>query len=70
LKYDFVGIYPDEASDDAATIQVPSSWRPLFEESDTVQLLWNVFTSLKGSEIKAKILEVLVLLSCVRRFFF
>eukprot|EP01080_Neovahlkampfia_damariscottae_P008717 gene8717-663_t len=70
LRYDFVGIYPDEASDDAATIQVPSSWRPLFEESNTVELLWKVFNSLQGSEIKAKILEILVLLSCVRRSLF
>jgi len=46
LRFDFVGIFPEDASDDAITIQVPSSWRPLFEESNTVTLMWQLYETL------------------------
>lgn len=70
LKFDFVGIFPDESTEDIGTIQVPSPWRPLFEESDTVQLFWNLYAALPSSYGKSKVLQILVLLSSLRRTLF
>jgi exportin-7 len=70
LKFDFVGIFPDESTEDIGTIQIPAPWRPLFEDSDTVQLFWNLYMQLPTSYGKAKALQILVLLSSVRRSLF
>jgi exportin-7 len=70
LKFDFVGIFPDESTEDIGTIQIPAPWRPLFEDSDTVQLFWNLYMQLPTSYGKAKALQILILLSSVRRSLF
>lgn len=70
LKFDFVGIFPDESTEDVGTIQIPAPWRPLFEESDTIQLFWNLYMQLPTLYGKAKVLQILVLLSSVRRSLF
>mgnify|MGYP006940143870 CR=1 FL=1 len=49
LKFDFVGIFPDESTDDIGTVQVPASWRQLFEEGNLVQMFWTLYGSLTGS---------------------
>lgn len=32
LSYDFIGTCVDESTEDVTTVQIPSSWRPLFED--------------------------------------
>ncbi len=70
LKFDFVGIFPDESTEDIGTIQIPAPWKPLFEESDTVQLFWRLYLQLPGKYGKYKVLQILVMLSSVRRSLF
>ncbi|EFC50356.1 exportin-7 [Naegleria gruberi] len=70
LKFDFVGIFPDESSEDIGTIQIPAAWRPLFEESDTLELFWNLYTTLTNAKLRKDVLQILVLLCSVRRSLF
>jgi exportin-7 len=70
LKFDFVGVFPDDTTEEITNVQVPSSWRPLFEESDTLPLMWKIYENLKMNDAKSKIIEVIVLLASVRRSLF
>lgn len=70
LKFDFVGIFPDESTEDIGTIQIPAPWKPLFEESDTIQLFWMLYIQLPTQYGKAKVLQILVMLSSIRRSLF
>ncbi|KAL9650506.1 hypothetical protein ABK040_004725 [Willaertia magna] len=70
LRFDFVGIFPDESTEDIGTIQIPSAWRPLFEESDTLELFWNLYACLKTPKLLKNILQILVLLCSIRRSLF
>ncbi|KAG2373543.1 hypothetical protein C9374_012006 [Naegleria lovaniensis] len=70
LKFDFVGIFPDESSEDVGTIQIPGAWRPLFEESDTLELFWNLYSTLGNPKLRKDVLQILVLLCSVRRSLF
>jgi len=70
LRFDFVGIFPDESSEDVGTIQIPAAWRPLFEESDTLELFWNLYSSLGNPKLRKDVLQILVLLCSVRRSLF
>nr|BAJ98481.1 predicted protein [Hordeum vulgare subsp. vulgare] len=42
LNYDFIGTSPDESAEDTATLQIPTSWRPLLDET-FVQLLFAAY---------------------------
>jgi len=70
MKFDFVGLFPDESNtelEDIGSIHIPSGWRPLFEESNTVVLLWKLYQIVKHTDAETKILKILVLLCSVRR---
>ena len=43
LTFDFIGVLPDESSDDATTLQVPSSWRERIQTGSTLRLLFNLY---------------------------
>lgn len=70
MSFDFVGIFPDESTEDVGTIQVPSSWRKLFEEPDTVELFWTLYMTLPHDWGQTTAMQVLVMLSSIRRSLF
>ena len=45
LCFDFVGTSLDESNEDLGTIQVPSAWRPVMEEPNTMQLFFDIYGS-------------------------
>lgn len=69
LSYDFVGTSLDESSEDLGTIQVPSSWRPLLEESSTMKLFFDYYAATRP-RLSTQALECLVRLASVRRSLF
>jgi hypothetical protein len=71
LSFDFVGTCLDESGEDLATIQVPSSWRPLLEDAHTVPLFFDYYTAaLRSPPVSTAALECLVRLASVRRSLF
>jgi hypothetical protein len=46
LTFDYIGTNPDESSQDFGTIQVPESWRPIFQEQNTLVLLFGLLSTL------------------------
>ncbi|MCO5579366.1 hypothetical protein L7F22_033221 [Adiantum nelumboides] len=69
LSYDFVGTSLDESSEDLGTIQIPSSWRPIFEDTATLQLFFDYYTATKPP-LSKEALECLIRLASVRRSLF
>ncbi|RHY92746.1 hypothetical protein DYB35_006862 [Aphanomyces astaci] len=69
LSFDFIGTNPDESSEDAGALQVPSSWRLLIQEPETMQLLFDFYHS-SAAPNSARCLEALMLLASVRRSLF
>ena len=43
LTFDFIGTCQDESADDQTTVQIPTNWRSLFTEEDTLQLFFDLY---------------------------
>ncbi|GBG80488.1 hypothetical protein CBR_g30950 [Chara braunii] len=69
LSFDFVGTSLDEGSEDLGTIQIPSSWRPLLEDTSTMQLFFDYYAA-TNPPLSTRALECLVRLASVRRSLF
>eukprot|EP00897_Mesotaenium_endlicherianum_P004381 jgi/Mesen1/3971/ME000210S03214 len=69
LSFDFVGTSLDESSEDLGTIQIPSAWRPVLEDTSTMQLFFDYYTATKPP-LSNQALECLVRLASVRRSLF
>ncbi|KAL4714799.1 hypothetical protein ACJJTC_002658 [Scirpophaga incertulas] len=69
LTFDFIGATSDESSDDLCTVQIPTSWRPTFLESDTLDLFFELYHALGGG-LASLSLACLVQLASVRRSLF
>lgn len=70
LSFDFIGTSPDESnSDDLPTVQIPSSWRRLFVEEETVELFFRLYHRLPP-DIASNAIGCLVQLTSVRRSLF
>ncbi|XP_028165355.1 exportin-7 isoform X14 [Ostrinia furnacalis] len=69
LTFDFIGTNSDEASDDLCTVQIPTSWRPTFLESGTLDLFFELYHALGGGPASLA-LALLVQLASVRRSLF
>lgn len=70
LSYDFVGTSTEDSIDDAGIIQVPASWRSIVQDTSTVQLFFDFYISCTDLTLMSLALQVLVLLSSVRRSLF
>eukprot|EP01112_Ceratiomyxa_fruticulosa_P019687 TRINITY_DN6499_c0_g2_i1.p1 TRINITY_DN6499_c0_g2~~TRINITY_DN6499_c0_g2_i1.p1 ORF type:complete len:503 (-),score=68.49 TRINITY_DN6499_c0_g2_i1:752-2260(-) len=70
LSFDFIGTTPDDSSEDLGIAQIPSSWRPLFEDSNTVQLFFNLYKQSVSHQFSTIAMECLVQLVSVRRSLF
>ncbi|XP_057585231.1 ran-binding protein 17 isoform X4 [Hippopotamus amphibius kiboko] len=46
LNFDFIGSSADESADDLCTIQIPTTWRTIFLEPETLALFFNLYHSL------------------------
>ncbi|XP_057807952.1 uncharacterized protein LOC131022474 isoform X1 [Salvia miltiorrhiza] len=69
LSFDFVGTSIDESSEEFGTVQIPSSWKPILEESSTLQIYFDYY-ALSKPPISKESLECLVRLASVRRSLF
>ncbi|KAJ2375652.1 hypothetical protein IW150_002428 [Coemansia sp. RSA 2607] len=69
LAFDFIGLAPDESSDEAVAIQIPSTWKDLIQTDD---FLDPYFEGYKRSSppVSSQFVEVLVMLASIRRSFY
>lgn len=69
LTFDFIGTNPEESVDDVGTVQLPSNWKPLVQDTSIMQLFFDIY---KASEPprSSTALQILIQLSCVRRTLF
>ncbi|GLE09040.1 hypothetical protein PINS_up020585 [Pythium insidiosum] len=45
LSFDFIGTNPDESADEVGSLQVPTSWRQVIQDPQTMQLLFDYYSS-------------------------
>lgn len=70
LSFDFIGTQPaTEKTDDAGTVQVPNTWRELFENEGVLQLFFNVYRTTAPNTAKVA-LQCLTQVASVRRSIF
>ena len=69
LSFDFIGTNPEESPEDVGTVQVPSSWRPIVQNTTTMQLLFEFYLN-TAPPMSNLALESIVQLSSVRRSLF
>ncbi|CAI5723453.1 hypothetical protein KXD40_000640 [Peronospora effusa] len=69
LSFDFIGANLDESADETSSLQVPTSWRSVIQDPDTLQLLFDFYTTTNPPN-SSKCLEALMLFASVRRNLF
>ncbi|XP_020961524.1 exportin-7-A isoform X4 [Arachis ipaensis] len=69
LTFDFVGTSIDESSDEFGTVQIPSGWKPILEDSSTLQIFFDYYAITKPP-LSKEALECLVRLASIRRSLF
>ena len=69
LCFDFVGTSLDESNEDLGTIQVPSAWRSVMEEPETMKLFFDIYGATQPP-LSNQAIECLVRFACVRRSLF
>ena len=47
LSFDFVGIFPDDSSEDIGTVQMPLSWRGIIQDLSNLDLFFQLYQSSK-----------------------
>eukprot|EP00026_Physarum_polycephalum_P001451 Phypoly_transcript_01453.p1 GENE.Phypoly_transcript_01453~~Phypoly_transcript_01453.p1 ORF type:complete len:1056 (-),score=108.05 Phypoly_transcript_01453:168-3335(-) len=69
LSFDFIGITPDESAEDLGIVQIPATWRSIFEDTGTLTLFLELYrTSVPPQSTQT--MECLVQLASVRRSLF
>ena len=69
LSFDFIGTNPDESTEDVGTIQAPTSWRALLQDSATTELFFDFYANTTPPR-SSKAMEAVILLASVRRSLF
>jgi exportin-7 len=69
LSFDFIGTNPDESTEDVGTIQAPTSWRPLLQDTATTELFFDFYANTEPPR-SSKAMEAVILLASVRRSLF
>ncbi|KAF9387356.1 Exportin 7 [Podila verticillata] len=69
LSFDFIGTMPDESSDDVGSIQVPTTWREVFEEPGYLDVLWECWKNF-SNPTSVLVLESLSQAASIRRSLF
>ncbi|XP_048356073.1 ran-binding protein 17 isoform X3 [Sphaerodactylus townsendi] len=69
LNFDFIGSSADESADDLCTVQIPTNWRSIFLEPETLDLFFDLYHSLP-SVLSQLALSCLVQFASTRRSLF
>lgn len=69
LSFDFIGTNPEESPEDVGTVQVPSSWRPIVQDTSTMELLFHIYLT-NTPPRSNQAMEAIVQLSSIRRSLF
>lgn len=69
LSFDFIGTNPEESAEDVGTVQVPSSWRTILQDTATMELLFEYYLNSEPPR-SSLALQALVQLSSIRRSLF
>eukprot|EP00606_Chrysophyceae_sp_TOSAG23-5_P001351 GSChrysophyteH2.ASY1.ANO1.1212.1 assembled CDS len=69
LTFDFIGTNPEDSADDVGTVQVPTAWRPVIQNTKTVQMFFDLYENTEPPNSNL-CLQALVQLSAVRRSLF
>ena len=69
LNFDFIGTNPDESTEDVGTIQAPTSWRSIIQDSATTDLFFDFYRTTDPPR-SSKAMEAIILLASVRRSLF
>ncbi|KAJ1824184.1 hypothetical protein GGH91_000523 [Coemansia sp. RSA 2671] len=69
LGFDFIGLAPDEASDEAVAIQIPSTWKDLIQVEGFLDAYFEGYAHC-GPPLSSQFVEVLVLVASIRRSFY
>ncbi|XP_024011599.1 exportin-7-A isoform X2 [Eutrema salsugineum] len=69
VSFDFVGTSIDESTEEFGTVQIPTAWRSVLEDSSTLQIFFDYYGSTE-SPLSKEALECLVRLASVRRSLF
>ncbi|KAL1919827.1 uncharacterized protein VTP21DRAFT_1758 [Calcarisporiella thermophila] len=69
LAFDFIGTAPDESIDDTGSVQVPSTWRSLFDDNGIVKTFFEAYTAF-DPPYSSHVMECLVYITSVRRSLF
>ncbi|KAJ1760877.1 hypothetical protein LPJ77_002467 [Coemansia sp. RSA 2523] len=69
LGFDFIGLAPDEASDDAVAIQIPSTWKDVVQVDGFLDAYFDGYAR-SGPPISSQFIEVLVQVASIRRSFY
>ncbi|KAK2962462.1 putative Ran-binding protein [Blattamonas nauphoetae] len=67
-SFDFIGTSPSSSNDDNASVHIPASWQPLFEDTMTHVIFFELFDKLSDFPNEQKTcLEILCQFAAVRR---
>ncbi|KAJ2721010.1 hypothetical protein GGI07_004249 [Coemansia sp. Benny D115] len=69
LAFDFIGLAPDDSTDDAVAIQVPSTWKDLIQTDDFLDPYFEGYKH-SGPPVSSQFIEVLVMVASIRRSFY
>eukprot|EP00667_Euglena_gracilis_P000992 EG_transcript_991 len=69
LTFDFVGIFPDESTDEAGTVQLPMAWRPVVLEQNVLSLFLELYSQLPPPR-STDCMRCLNQVATIRRSFF
>ncbi|KAJ1906505.1 hypothetical protein LPJ81_001316 [Coemansia sp. IMI 209127] len=69
LGFDFIGLAPDDASDEAVAIQIPSTWKDIIQVDNFLDPYFNGY-KYSDPSISSQFVEVLVMIASIRRSFY
>lgn len=69
LAFDFIGSSYEDSSEDLGSLQIPTTWRPAFEESGYLDILWESWKTF-ASPVSVLVMECLSQAASIRRSLF
>ncbi|KAG0262072.1 hypothetical protein BG011_000347 [Mortierella polycephala] len=69
LGFDFIGASYEESSDDVGSIQVPTAWRPIFQDPEYLTVLWESWKTF-SNPVSVVAMECLSQAASIRRSIF
>eukprot|EP01119_Soliformovum_irregulare_P014862 TRINITY_DN4101_c0_g1_i2.p1 TRINITY_DN4101_c0_g1~~TRINITY_DN4101_c0_g1_i2.p1 ORF type:complete len:1062 (+),score=299.67 TRINITY_DN4101_c0_g1_i2:98-3283(+) len=69
LSFDFIGTNPEDSQEDVGTIQIPSSWRTIFEEGSLIKLFFDAYRN-SSPPLTSLLMKCFVQIASIRRSLF